>query len=458
MLPDVRETGKAPEGFIFHGWETDDPRGIVRFTYAYDNGLEFCETLDFKTPLPAPGQPLRAGFEAALDALSLAAGISYYKAFLPRRLTVAAANLSPGQREFFQALYVDGLGEFAYRNRVDVTERVDFAHAGAAGDRDLREPSPAALPRRSAILLGGGKDSLVSVEILKQAGEPAALFAVNPRKPMFDCAAASGLPLLSVERHLDEKLFTLGDGALNGHVPITAIVSLIAAAAAFVFGYDTIILSSERSANEGNVVHDGRAVNHQFSKTAGFEEELQSFIASSISTQLQYFSLLRPLSELHIAHLFARTARYDAGFTSCNRAFRIRERDGTVRWCRDCPKCRFSFLILATAMAPDRIEAIFGGNVLDDERQLAGYRELVGLTGHKPWECVGEIAESRAALLWLAAQPEWRDTTIVKTLAPEVRAVSADPDADRAALFIPSPHHHMPVRFERMLNAYLGGR
>jgi len=416
MLPDARETTKAPDGFIFRGWEADDARGVVRLDYAYDNGLEFCETLDFKAPLPAPGSPLRAGFEAALEALSIAAGISYYKAFLPRRMTLAAANLSPAQREFFQALYVDGLGEFAFRNRVDVGERVDFLHAGTADSLPSRKAAPAALPRQSAVLLGGGKDSLVSVEILKQAGESAVLFAVNPREPMFDCAAASGLPLLSVERHLDERLFALGDGALNGHVPITAIVSLIATAGA-----------------------------------------LQDYIASFISTEPQYFSLLRPLSELHIAHLFARNERYDAGFTSCNRAFRIRERDG-VRWCRDCPKCRFSFLVLATAMSPDRIAGIFGGNILDDEKQLPGYRELVGLVGHKPWDCVGEIAESRAALLWLASKPEWRESAIVKALAADVRAVTANADADRAALLTPSPDHHMPARFERMLDAYLGRR
>jgi hypothetical protein len=454
MLPDVRQSAK---GFIFRGWDGDDARGVVRFHYAYDNGTEFCETLDFGAPLPAPGQPLRAGFEAALEALNIAAGISYYKAYLPRRMTLATANLSHAQREFFQALYVDGLGEFAYRNRIDVAERIDFPNAGAAGNLISRKASPASLPRKSAVLLGGGKDSLVSVEILKQAGEPAVLFAVNPRQPMFDCAAASGMPLLSVKRQLDEKLFTLGDSALNGHVPITAIVSLIAVAAAFVHGYDAIILSSERSANEGNVVHEGRAVNHQFSKTAWFEQALQDYIASFISTGLSYFSLLRPLSELHIAHLFARSERYDGGFTSCNRAFRIRERDD-VRWCCDCPKCRFSFLILATAMTPGRIESIFGGNVLDDKKQLAGYRELVGLVGHKPWDCVGEIAESRAAMLWLASKPEWRDATIVKTLAPEVRAVTADADTDRAALLAPSPDHHMPVRFERMLDAYLGRR
>jgi len=457
MLPDARETGKAPDGFTFRGWDADDARGLVRLNYAYDDGLEFCETLDFKAPLPAPRGPRRAGFEAALEALSIAAGISYYKAFLPRRMTLAAANLSPVQREFFQALYVDGLGEFAFRNRVDVGERVDFLHAGTADSLPSRKAAPAALPRQSAVLLGGGKDSLVSVEILKQAGEPAVLFAVNPREPMFDCAAASGLPLLSVERHLDERLFALGDGALNGHVPITAIVSLIATAGAFVHGYDTIVLSSERSANEGNVVHEGRAVNHQFSKTAWFERALQDYIASFISTEPQYFSLLRPLSELHIAHLFARNERYDAGFTSCNRAFRIRERDG-VRWCRDCPKCRFSFLVLATAMSPDRIAGIFGGNILDDEKQLPGYRELVGLVGHKPWDCVGEIAESRAALLWLASKPEWRESAIVKALAADVRAVTANADADRAALLTPSPDHHMPARFERMLDAYLGRR
>jgi hypothetical protein len=285
------------------------------------------------------------------------------------------------------------------------------------------------------------------------------LFAVNPKRPNLDCAQASGLPLISVNRHIDPKLFELNDaGALNGHVPITAIVSLLAVAGAFIHGYDNVVLSNERSANEGNVIHEGLAVNHQYSKTAEFEGDLRDYISAHVSSELTYFSLLRPLSELHIARLLAKTERYDQSFTSCNRTFRIRQADNATQWCRNCPKCRFTFLALATVMPPTRLQAIFGGNLLDDASQIPGYEELVGLSGHKPWECVGEIAESGVAMLRLAQQPLWANSIAVATLAPRIQDVMRGSEAIWRNLLTPSPSHHLPKRYEEMLNAYIETR
>jgi len=170
---------------------------------------------------------------------------------------------------------------------------------------------------------------------------------------------------------------------------------------------------------------------------------------------LRYFSLLRPLSEAHIAHLMARVERYDHAFTSCNRSFQINPRSEPKRWCGDCPKCRFSFLVLAGAMGRARIEAIFGKNMLDDPAQLAGYEELVGLAGHKPWECVGEIAECGAAMLRLADDETWRDCAIVAALAPRLRALMPNPDAVWRDLLTPSSDHRLPARYESMLHDYV---
>lgn len=455
LLPENR--AEWPQTFTFAGVETDDAAGEAHLHYAYEGGPSFRETIAFNAPLPAIGSALRPGFEAALEALALVAGVSYYKAFLPPRISFAGLTPDADQRLFFQNLYVDGLGEFGVRNAVRIDGRVDFDAAGAAA----RSPAPshAALRRRSAVLIGGGKDSLVSTEALKSAGEALVLFAVNPKRPILDCAAASGLPFIRVERHLDPHLFALNEaGALNGHVPITAIVSFIAIASAFVHGFDAVILSNERSANQGNLVRDGREINHQFSKTAGLEQALASYVTRHIHAHLAYFSLLRPLSEAHIAQLMARTAIYDGAFTSCNRAFQLRPKAPPARWCRDCPKCRFTFLMLATAMKRERLEAIFGGSLLDDESQREGFEELMGLSGHKPWECVGEIAESGAALLLLAERPEWHDAPIVRALAPRLKALIPDVHVVWSELLTPAPDHHLPPRYEDMLNAYLAKR
>lgn len=443
----------GPAAFRFLGWEVDAPAGVVQLRYGFDGGETFCERLEFSVPLPSMDSPLRPGFEAAIAAVHLAAGISYYKAFLPPRMIVEGWALSKTQRDFFQTLYENGLGEFSARNRIKAWERVAFPWIDGADTA----PPPVVLPRRAAVLVGGGKDSLVSIETLRAAGEPMTLFAVNPKKPILDCAAVSGLPFVSVTRRIDEKLFTLNAaGAFNGHIPITAIVSLIAAAGAFVYGYDAVIVSNERSANEGNLEFAGRIVNHQYSKTLACERLLADYIHANIAPTLDYFSLLRPLSEFHIAQTFAKTDRYDGVFTSCNRAFVLHGAAPKTRWCCDCPKCRFAFLILATAMTPQRVTAIFGQNLLDDVQHLVGYEELSGLAGHKPWECVGEIAESSAALLHLSADPAWTGCKIVAALAPRLAVPMPDYRAIEAGLKTPSPEHLLSARYERALHAYVG--
>jgi hypothetical protein len=444
-----------PDTFSFKGFEIDEAAREARLRYALGDRYAFTERLVFDGDLPAISSPLRAPFEAALEMLWLAAGVSYYKISVPRVIRVEGAALAQDQRTFLQNLYVDGLGEFGVRNGVNVAERINFLDAVCAPGKP-RGASSGPLPRRSAVLVGGGKDSLVSVEMLRAGGEPMTLFAVNPKKPILECAAASGLPFVQVRRYLDPLLFELNEkGALNGHVPITAIVSFIAVAAAFVEGYDTVVLSNERSADQGNLVVYGREINHQYSKTTGAERDIAAQIATHVHTSLNYFSLLRPLSEAHIAQLMAQVDRYDHAFTSCNRSFQINPRSEPKRWCGDCPKCRFSFLVLAGAMGRPRIEAIFGKNMLDDPAQLAGYEELVGLSGHKPWECVGEIAECGAAMLRLADHDEWRDCAVIAALAPRLRALMPDPEAVWRDLLTPSPDHRLPERYERMLHDFV---
>jgi hypothetical protein len=449
-----------PGEFRILGFDSNRSTGIVNFYYRYSSGPEFCEVLDFGGALPSA-----PGLTAAFEALSVLLGISYYKAYAPDHIMIDSPNISSAQMAFFRSLYLNGLGEFAYRNQIDLSGRVNFSR-GSDLDRgdnapplaDAAAPSPDSMPdRRHAVLIGGGKDSLVSVEILRAAKEPIILFAVNPKQPMIDCADASGFALISVRRSLDPKLFVLNDqGALNGHVPITAIVSFIAVAAAYVHGFKSIVLSNERSADEGNLTHAGVTVNHQFSKSSLFEDEIRRYINDYISTDLSYFSLLRPLSEVHIGQLFAKTDRYDAVFTSCNRAFRLRDTAPGARWCGICPKCRFTFLILATAMPRERLLKIFGADLLEDAAQLSGYEELAGVAGHKPWECVGEIAESCAAILTLANQPPWAEALIVRHLAPRLAAMMPQRDDLWRGFLTPSRDHHLVPAFERMLDAYLG--
>ncbi len=440
----------VPETFRFVTTRFDDAAGRVLFDYGFDNGVGFTETIDFAAPLPARGTPARAAFDAAIRSLFVMAGVSYYKAWLPPVLDLNGLPLAEDEIAFFAEVYREGLGEFAMRNGLSLEGRLRFANAGKP---DPEPAAPVDLPDRSAVLIGGGKDSLVSLEILRASGHDIELFCVNPREPMIDSAAASGVPMATVKRSLDPHLFELNasEAVYNGHVPITAIVSGIAVAAAFVHGWSNIVLSNERSADEPTVDD----VNHQYSKSSAFEARFADHVAMHISPSLNYFSLLRPLSELHIARLFAKTDRYDRVFTSCNKAFRILERTGE-RWCLNCAKCRFTFLMMATAMPPGRLIGIFGANLLDSPEQLGGYEELTALDGaHKPWDCVGEFLESRAALMRIADHPDWRDTAIVRALAPRIAATPPDAAAAYADFLTPQWQGRVPAQFRKALDGYL---
>jgi hypothetical protein len=279
-----------------------------------------------------------------------------------------------------------------------------------------------------AVPIGGGKDSIVLVEALKAAEEallsPAWLVAVNPRPAMYRSAKVAGLPLASITRTISPRLLELNaSGALNGHVPVTAIVSLISVAAGYLYGYDTTLMALERSADEETRSVGGVGVNHQWSKSSECELALRSVVRQSVSDDIEYCSPLRSCGELEIARWFAALPAYHAGFRSCNRAYR----SGTSfdSWCGECPKCRFVFLALVPFLDPGRLTAIFGRNLFDDPAEVEGFRDLFA-AGRKPFECVGERRESLAAFLLACENPSWKDTVVVAALAREVHIACAE--------------------------------
>ena len=422
VQPSVAQAFRFADAFY------EDSTAILR--YALDDGVEFVERIRFPG---AEGDPSGA----LLELLHLIVGVSYYKTAAPQ----LEVDADPTTADLLNRLYVDGLSEFAYVNRVDLRGRVRFAPAGdAAGDA-------LSLPRRTAVPIGGGKDSIVTLEALKRAGEPIVAFSVGNPDPIRRTVEAAGVEHIVVERELSPALFRLNAaGALNGHVPITAIVSAIAFFAAPLYGFDAVAMSNERSASEPNLVWNGLEVNHQWSKGLQFERLFRACLAQR-APGLEWFSLLRPWSELAIGRAFAQLDGYDQAFTSCNSVFRRDPARRGTGWCGECPKCRFVFLVLAPWMEPDRLVRIFGRKLLDEPEQEAGFAELLGIEAHKPFECVGEEGESAAALALLSERPDWRDAHVVRALA---RAT-----ADAGALLEPSADHCIPARFEGAARALL---
>src|SRR5690606_9886610 len=271
------------------------------------------------------------------------------------------------------------------------------------------------------------------------------------------CAARTGLPVMNIGRELAPELFDYNrQGAWNGHIPVTAVNSAILVVAALLHGVDQVVFSNERSASYGSIIEGTGEVNHQWSKGWDFESMFGEYVSAHIAADLHYYSLLRPLSELAVARQFARSQHYDAHFSSCNRNFHLLGERPVSRWCGVCPKCHFVFLALAPFMSKPRLMGSFGRNLLDDPEQQGGYDALLEYRDHKPFECVGEARESRAALAALAARPEWREDALVRRFAEEI-APQLDP-AELAVepLLVPEGPHRIPDALWERVGARFG--
>lgn len=437
--------------FFFHSYEYDDLTGEARFHYSLDRKIRFTEVIRFAGANSSLDGPQREALQRGLRFLHLAAGISYFKAAVPGAIVVEGPPLSLSAARFFEHLYVHGLGEFAFENDLNLVGRISFPFSASAED----PASNIALPNAVAVPIGGGKDSLVTVELLRESGQPLTLVSVGNQELSRALAREARLPLIMIQRRIARSLLELNRaGAYNGHVPITAILSFVFAAASIVYGFDTLVMSNERSANVGNVIReDGFEVNHQYSKSLEFEKRFSQFIEDHLLTNLRYFSLMRPLSELAIAERFSTLRRYHGSFTSCNQNFRVNGASG-ARWCLHCPKCRFVFLSLAPFMPKEELLAIFGHNLLDDERQYAGFDALCGFGQQKPFECVGEIEESRAAMILLSRKKEWKHDHVIRRFV-ETRLPAIDaPQALVDHVMTASPEHRVPAHYLE----YLFGR
>ena len=427
--------------------------GAAELVYVFDDGPELIERVGFPDA-PVLPQARKPAFDAALRLLHGIAGVSYYKAGVFARIESDDGGFDDATATLLETLYVDGLAEFAYRNRLDLRGRIAFprgdVHSDPAGAIDL--------PQRTLVPIGGGKDSLVVVEALKSVGADATAAWVGNSPLIAAVAARTGLPTLNIARELSPLLFEYNRlGAWNGHIPVTAINSAILVCAALLYGFDAIAFANERSASSATLEYDGQQVNHQWSKGWAFERAFAAHAHSHVAADLDYFSLLRPFSELAVTRAFAKSgAAYFDAFSSCNRNFRILGPKPADRWCGHCPKCHFVFLALAPFLSKPRLLAIFGRNLLDDETQAAGFDALIEYRNHKPFECVGEAQEARAAFAALAARPEWREDALVARFREEIV-----PQLDAASLQLEpwlraSGEHGIPARFAGALDAICG--
>jgi hypothetical protein len=439
---------KRASCFSFSGCSYDPASGEALLSYDVD-GRALHEKITFPwAPWPVDASR-QAAFSRALELLHLIAGVSYYKAGLAERIDPGENRVDKELGAFLQELYEQGLAEFAHVNRLDLEGVIRFRSNAQAPLAEIELD----LPERALVAMGGGKDSLVCLQSLRDAGIEVQPACVGGADLIGQTVQAARLPLIRIGRELSEALAAMNAaGAWNGHVPVTAINSAILLCAALLYGYRYVVFANESSANEATLIDErGREVNHQYSKTLAFEKALRAVVRRSVSGGVEYFSLLRPFGETAIARRFAEMDHFHPVFSSCNRNF---HQDGSRlngRWCRDCPKCRFTALALAPFMAPAQLLAIQGADLLDMPEQVPGFKALCGIGEHKPFECIGRLSECRALFRHLSEHPAWKDRRAVAALAnlDEIRRageLETGPD--------PGAEHCIPAQILDRLDAF----
>ncbi len=474
----------AVRTFRFTRCSFDAETGAVALGYAFDDGPEMLETV-LVPGAPFTLEPARAqAVQRALRLLHLVAGVSYYKAAVPPAIVIEGEGIDDATAALLTSIYENGLGEFAYRNGLTLRGKIQFpvgeTHPVGGTSVPMLPLSPVggtsvpmlsgeklsglksllqgvSLPEGALVAIGGGKDSLVSIEALRALGVPQTVAWVGSSPLIKACAERTGLPTLNIGRTLSPLLFDYNKrGALNGHIPVTAVNSALLVLAALLHGHGQVVFSNERSASYGSLIPGTGEVNHQWSKGWDFERAFAAYLRTHVAADLHYYSLLRPYSELAVARQFAKLDRYDRHFSSCNRNFHLLGERPAQRWCGVCPKCHFVFLALAPFMPKPRLMGIFGRNLLDEPEQAAGFDALLEYRDHKPFECVGEGRESRAAFDALADSPAWREDALVKRYAAEIRPQLEPAERGLAPLLVASDEHGIPDGLGERLRAHFG--
>lgn len=436
--------------FIFEKQTVKRENG--RLSLAFDFNLD--DRFRFRPTLEIPARPFFDwdGIpEEQLQSLAFQIGmtelVSYWKIACPKRVVVKPFSLTESQKMFWKKLYYNGLGEFLYLNSISVSE-TDLMQI----ETDKNQPFAKAempLEEKTLIPVGGGKDSVVTLECLRKE-MPVIPLIVNPRGATLNCVETAGYgenDFIVIHRTLDPTMLKLNaEGYLNGHTPFSALLAFISVLAAFGSRSRYIALSNENSANESTV--PGTNINHQYSKSIEFERDFRNYVVRNLNNKVQYFSFLRPLSELQIAKLFAQCEAYHPVFRSCNVGSK------TDSWCGHCPKCLFTWIILSPFLSRERLTAIFGKDLMADASLRPIFEELNGTAPVKPFECVGTVEEVRACVraAGISTLRQAQCSTIAGSA--EVPEPVEGPTVEEI-LHRFNNEHFLPEKFERILKSRL---
>lgn len=395
--------------FTFGSYKVDTKRSTIIFTYhvkfTFGVTKTFTDRLILSDIKPEMWEKIpKEVLEPTLQSLLLMIGINYWQAFPAKNMLIEGFTLTREQAQFWDSLYLNGLGEFFYLMKIDFHNLIAFPY-----DNSTVAPTPARFerPARALLLNGAGKDSILSAEMLKASGTPFDFFAFAPTPAHKRIGKLVGAKTINVSRHRDPWL----DAIMQGAYPSVSTFTFIAVLLAELLGYDQIVFSNERSADFGNLDYLGLPVNHQWCKSSEAEKMINDYVQRFITPDISSISLLRKFSELEIVKRFVRYPQYLYDVTSCNSYFwlpRIQQRlQRTNYWCNQCPKCVFLFACFSAFLPKKEVVNIFGADLYTKRHHLKLFRRILGIEGFKPLDCVGEPEEMILAMHYAMNSKEY---------------------------------------------------
>lgn len=389
-MKNLQELSKY-DTFIYDHYEIEDLKNSIKITYYFDipNLEKFTPTIE----IPKKEEKQINSFVKELAFhIGMVELISYWKCCCPKNVIINCGYLTEEQIAWFKKLYFLGLGEFFYTNHIEANPN-DFMDIKVYGKQ--QEITHDFQGEGVMIAVGGGKDSCVSLELLKEE-KNRSCFIINPKPVTLECAKISGLEdnqIIKIKRQIDSNIKKLNElGFLNGHTPFSAMVAFTSFLAAYLNDKKYIVLSNEASANESNVA--GTKINHQYSKSYEFEMDFNKYVETYFKIDIHYFSFLRPLNEYQIGMLLAKMPKYHQTFKSCN--------PGSLKtpweWCCNCPKCLFVFSMLSPFLYKEDLISIFKEDLFEKKELLKTFQELLGYGETKPFDCVGTFDEINYAI------------------------------------------------------------
>lgn len=415
--------GQHPS-FTYHDYSLTKTGSEINIEYFFsmENGPEFHPSIRIPTDnLDIVNQFDSECGKRIVFSLGMVELVSYWKCACPPKVYVDCGYLDSFDISWWKRLYFGGLGEFHYINGICADEesfmtivpRVEHTHYHG---EDFVSRG------KNLITVGGGKDSAVTTDLLKEFKDDNLFFTVNDQEARTQTVLKGGYTedkIVKTYRTIDKTLLELNsEGYLNGHTPFSAVVAFLSLYCAYLVGAENIVLSNESSANESNI--KGSRVNHQYSKSFRFEEDFREYVEKNIMDGINYFSMLRPFNELQIAKYFSKCKEFLPVFRSCNKGSKKNI------WCGKCAKCLFVFIMLSPFVPYEKLIEIFGNDMLNDEDMTKDFDGLVNISGIKPFECVGTPEEIKLALYLLDKNFEGEKPLLLKRFNQNVNTEEID--------------------------------